>query len=218
MGGGGSSSPNSGASGVGGSLAATYPVNTLMELKIAPSGTTIRGLVYCTDEISNSIVLKKSLVHTTLSSEITVINASSVMEKKDISTGTTKSVGKDNGSISEEEAKKLAGVSDLNELKLPLPNVNRKALEEREKRAIRLAEESFSHVNQRVSTVYCQCTCCDIMGTSFWFSMAEVMIILIYLIDCPYLFESFLGVSFVFIIIGIPRGTKNIRQTTKSMQ
>merc|ERR1719253_362658 len=49
-----------------------------MELTLsAPSGgETIRGLVYCTDEISNS------LVHTTLSSEITVVNAASVAERR----------------------------------------------------------------------------------------------------------------------------------------
>jgi len=157
-GGGGSSSSSggtnsgpsngTGTTGVGSknSLAATYPVNTIMELTLsAPSGgETIRGLVYCTDEISNSIVLKSSLVHTTLSSEITVVNAASVAERRAVD------VDGDN----EEEmaaARELAGVGDLDELKLPLPNVSRRALEERERRAIRLAEESFSHVNQRAS-------------------------------------------------------------------
>jgi hypothetical protein len=141
MGGGGSSS----GSGVGStSLASTYPVNTLMEIKLSPpaGGTTLRGLVYCTDEISNTIILKKSLVHTTLSSEITVVNADSVVESKTIE------VTQD---ISEEYARELAGVGDLGELSAPLPNVSRKVLEERERRAIRLAEESLSHINQRVS-------------------------------------------------------------------
>ena len=128
----------------GGNLATTYPVNTLMELKLSPgthSSTTIRGLIYCTDEISNVIVLKKSAgVHTTVSSEITVVNASCVLKKKTIS-----SDDKDDATLRE-----LAGVGNLDELKLPLPNVSRKALEEREKRAIRLAEESFSHINQKV--------------------------------------------------------------------
>ena len=52
--------------------------------------------------------------------------------------------------MTEDDARKLAGVDDLDELKLPLPNVAKKVLEERERRAIRLAEESFSHINQRV--------------------------------------------------------------------
>jgi len=126
-------------------LSTAYPVNTLMELKLKggspPNTTTLRGLIYCTDEVSNSIVLKKSLVHTTLSSEITVVNADCVLEKKSL----------DDDLVDEVEAKELAGVSDLDELKLPLPNVSRKALEERERRAVRLAEESFSHVNQKAT-------------------------------------------------------------------
>ena len=128
-------------------LAATYPVNTLMELKLKPFGDTIRGLVYCTDEFSNSIVLKKALTHTTLSSEVTIVNASSVLERKAIEYAK----GEGGGTMTEDDARKLAGVDDLDELKLPLPNVAKKVLEERERRAIRLAEESFSHINQRVS-------------------------------------------------------------------
>ena len=53
--------------------------------------------------------------------------------------------------ITSDEAKELVGgVTGIDELKLPLPNVSKKALEEREKRAIRLAEESFGHINQKV--------------------------------------------------------------------
>lgn len=141
MGGGGNTS-GGGPSGSGGpSLAETYPVNTLMELTISPTNAIVRGLVYCTDAFSNTVVLKKSLVHTTLASEITVIHVSNVVKSKAL----------DDGSLSEDEAKELAGVADLNELKLPLPHVSRRALEERERRAVRLAEESFSHVNQRAS-------------------------------------------------------------------
>ena len=70
-----------------------------------------------------------------------MVNADCVLEKKSLD------------DLVEVEAKELAGVSDLDELKLPLPNVSRKALEERERRAVRLAEESFSHVNQKVSNI-----------------------------------------------------------------
>jgi len=162
MGGGGQNNNNSGGalSGGGGggrnnnnnnSLASTYPVNTLMELKLAPSGNTVRGLIYCTDEISNSIVIKRALAHTTLSSEITVINAASVTERKNIAAD-AKAGGGDGGEGGDSVVKELAGVGSLDELKaLPLPNVSKKALEERERRAIRLAEESFSHINQRAS-------------------------------------------------------------------
>jgi hypothetical protein len=113
-----------------------------MEIKVAPTGNIIRGVIYCTDEFSNSIVVKRALVHTTTSCEITIINADSVMESKAID-------------ITSDEAKELVGgVTGIDELKLPLPNVSKKALEEREKRAIRLAEESFGHINQKVCLIY----------------------------------------------------------------
>ncbi|KAL7554353.1 hypothetical protein ACHAWF_018615 [Thalassiosira exigua] len=142
-GGTGASSGGDGASAGGsagaapGSLAATYPVNTLMELTLAPTGNTIRGLVYCTDEASNSVVLQKSLAHTTLSSEVAVINASSVTERRAVE---AKEVGEEEG-----------GAGSVEEAKVPLPNVSRRALEERERRALRMAEESFGQVNQRAS-------------------------------------------------------------------
>lgn len=146
-----SSANTNGSNAAAASLAATYPVNTLMELKLAPTGQIIRGLIYTTDEISNSIVLKKSLVHTTLSSEITVINASSVVERKSMDVVSGSSTSKNKDGIGEESARELAGVGSLEELKVPLPSVSRKALEERERRALRLAEESFSHINQKAS-------------------------------------------------------------------
>lgn len=141
-GGAGPSSSSSAGAGAGGpgTLAATYPVNTLVELKLAPAGETVRGLVYCTDETSNSIVLRKSLPYTTLTSEITVINASCVTERRALD------AAKD-----EAAARELAGTSDPDEIGAPLPSVSRRALEERERRAIRLAEESLSQVNQRAS-------------------------------------------------------------------
>ena len=122
-------------------LARAYPVNTLVELTLAPGNEKVCGLVYCTDEISQSIVLKKSLVHTTLSSEVTVIHASSVTKKRTID---PEKEGK--------AAEEIMGTADYKEeLKLPLPHVNRRALEERERRALKMAEEAFSHINDKVS-------------------------------------------------------------------
>lgn len=145
-------------------LSQTYPINTLMELTLQQSSntpstteaaatttTTLRGLIYCTDATSNSIVLKRSLVHTTLSSEITIINADSVVDSKKIEVNVNE-MEEENSNTRE----LLEGVCSVEEYKQignggVLPNVSRKALEERERRAIRLAEESFSHVNQKVS-------------------------------------------------------------------
>ena len=49
--------------------------------------------------------------------------------------------------------RKLARVDNLDELKIPLPNVGNTILEERERRVIGLAEESFIHHNQKVSSL-----------------------------------------------------------------
>uniref|UniRef100_A0A7S2UHC2 AD domain-containing protein n=1 Tax=Attheya septentrionalis TaxID=420275 RepID=A0A7S2UHC2_9STRA len=113
-------------------LSVSYPVNSIVELTLSPDRQVVRGLVYCTDVISNSIVLKKSLVHTTVSQEVFVVNASSVLKKKIV-----KEVAS-----SEEGAEEQA---------MPLANVTNKSLEDKEKRAIRLAEESFGHINQKAT-------------------------------------------------------------------
>lgn len=133
--GGGSASNGNGGSGI--KLSDSYPVNSILELTLSPTNETVQGLVYCTDEISNSIVLKKSLNYTTLASEIRVINANCIKGKKVIKAQAPAAKGED---------------ADEEELALPLPNnVTKKSIEEREKRAIMLAEESFKHINQQAS-------------------------------------------------------------------
>ena len=112
-------------------LSSIYPINTVMELTLNKAETAT-GTIYCTDEISNTIVLKKSLVHTTLSSEITVINADVVTARRII---TEADESDDNNNKSSEAV---------------LPNVSRRMVEERERRAIKLMEESFSHINEQV--------------------------------------------------------------------
>lgn len=118
-------------------LSASYPVNSVLELTLSPTQEVVQGLVYCTDEISNSIVLRKSLNHTTIASEIRVINASCVKKKKVI--------------MAEAPKSRAEGVDAQVEIALPLPNVTKKAIDEREKRATMLAEESIKHINQKAS-------------------------------------------------------------------
>lgn len=118
-----------------------YPVNAVVELQLI-GGESVRGLVYCTDEISNTVVLKKSLVHTTLSSEIRIVNVACIQDKKVIhAVAPDKPSGK---------GKEGGGGEVAEELAMPLANINKKALEEREKRALRLVEESFRHINEKV--------------------------------------------------------------------
>jgi hypothetical protein len=99
----------------------------------------VSGLVYCTDETSNSVVIKKSLPHTTLSSDIRIINASCILESKVIA---------DEAPLSRPsvDGPDTAAV----ELAIPLSNVSKKAVEEKERRAMKLSEESLRHINQKV--------------------------------------------------------------------
>lgn len=88
------------------------------------------GTVYCTDEVSNTVFIQKNLTHTTLATELRVLHAAQIARSK--------SVAPPEGDDGESSA--LGS----------LPKVQKKALEEREKRAIRMAEESFRHINEKV--------------------------------------------------------------------
>jgi len=120
------------------SLSDSYPANSILELTLIPNGEVVKGLVYCTDEISNSIVLKKSLNYTTLASEIRVINASCIKTKKIIAAQAPMK-------------KEDSSVGETLEVAIPLPNVTKKSMDEREKRAIMLAQESLKHINQKAT-------------------------------------------------------------------
>lgn len=129
------------------SLNEDYPVNSVMEIKIAPSNETVTGLVYCTDDISNSIVLKKSVNYTTLSSDIWVLNANSVLEARIIVKEAPMEMTMAMNSAENSDVASGDGV----ELAIPLLNVSKETIDKREKRAIMLAEDSFKHINQKAS-------------------------------------------------------------------
>ena len=137
-------STNDGGAGVNNkrkSLNDDYPVNSIMEITVA-GNEKFTGLVYCTDDISNTIVLKKSVNYTTLSSDIWVLNANSVLEKK-VVVEKAPMVSDSNGTGTESG-------DDGVELGMPLLYVSRENIEKREKRAIDLAKDSFKHINQKV--------------------------------------------------------------------
>jgi hypothetical protein len=115
-------------------LAQRFPVNSIQEITLT-SGESVSGRVYCTDEMSGSIVLQKALVHTTLASEIRIISVDYI----------TKSV-----ELKEEDYPGHVKPIPLNNA---LPKIQKKALEDRERRAIRLAEESLRHINDKVRIV-----------------------------------------------------------------
>mmetsp|Transcript_1649 Transcript_1649/g.1803 ORF Transcript_1649/g.1803 Transcript_1649/m.1803 type:complete len:237 (-) Transcript_1649:117-827(-) len=124
-----------------------YPVNSILELTLSPDKEVVQGLVYCTDEISKTIVLKRSSAHTTLASEIQVVNADCVLEKKVLTAAAAAGNSNRNGGTKNEK-----GENNIDEeLAFPLPNVSKKAVEERERRAMKLAEDRLRHVNPKAT-------------------------------------------------------------------
>jgi hypothetical protein len=112
-------------------LSELYPVNTLWEMTLE-NGDAVTGRVYCTDEFSRSVVLHRALAHTTLASEVRIVNAAAVRAARRI-----------------DEPGGGEGI-DVIPLSRPLPKIHKKVLEERERKALKLAEESFRHINQKV--------------------------------------------------------------------
>jgi len=121
-----------------------YPANAFMELTLSAEsgGEKVSGIVHCTDEISNTVVLRSSLVYTTLSSQIRFVGAATVAERKVL-----RESGEDGGEAAAEgEAGPTA--ADLEEMARPLPPPpTKKALEDREKRALKMAMEHMKHIN-----------------------------------------------------------------------
>jgi len=125
-------------------LSIAYPVNSYVELSIATPAaadastrgqiSTLKGMIYTTDSISNTVVLIKSLPNTSLY-DIHMINASSIVGCESLSvlpevtaSGSTNS-GTNNG-----------GNSNTS-------NHSLQSLLERERRAIKLATESLTQIN-----------------------------------------------------------------------
>jgi hypothetical protein len=112
-------------------LAVQYPVNSVWEFTLeSANNEKLTGRVYTTDEASQIVVLQKALVHTTLACGMDMINVASIVDAKALP--------------DDESSHAVAPLSQ------PLAKIQKKALEEREKRAVRLAEESFKHINQKV--------------------------------------------------------------------
>jgi hypothetical protein len=108
-------------------LCEAYPVNSIVKLTLQPDNEVVEGMVYCTDESSQTIVLRKKLTHTTLASEIRVVNAGCVLNSE------------------------VEGYEEDAALAMPLANVNKKFLEDRERKAISLAKDGLRHVNQKAT-------------------------------------------------------------------
>ena len=129
-------------------VAERFPVNSLQQITMLPDHEVITGRVYCTDEITRTLVLQKALTYTTLSSDIRIISLSSIVQSQQLQEN-------DSGAatVTDASGNKVTVVEDnvrATPLTQPLPIIQKKALEERERRAIRLAEESLRHINPKV--------------------------------------------------------------------
>lgn len=124
-------------------VAERFPVNSLQQITLLPDHEVITGRVYCTDEITRTVILQKALTYTTLSSEIRIISLNGIVQSQQLP--------------EKDEADPNAATVDdtvrATPLTQPLPIIQKKALEERERRAIRLAEESLRHINPKVMCI-----------------------------------------------------------------
>jgi hypothetical protein len=118
-------------------LEVRFPVHSSWKLTLS-SEETVQGRIYCTDEASQSVVLQTALTHTTLASEIRIIQASGIV--KSIPVKTPAADGEEDSALS-----------------VPLPKIQKKVLEDRERRAVKLAEESLRHINEKVCILCLPC-------------------------------------------------------------
>lgn len=110
-------------------LETRFPVNTSWEL-VLKSQETVQGRIYCTDEMSQTIVLQTDLTHTVLATEIRMIHATHIVQAM--------------------QQKKSDTKDNEHPLSTPLPKIQKKVLEEREKKSLKMVEESLRHINEKV--------------------------------------------------------------------
>ena len=106
-------------------LYAKYPISSQWEFTLK-SGESVKGEVYCTDPVADLVILQDSR-----NNDIRMISVSSIDDE-------SREEANDNDESSTIEQKKMDTVHA------------KKALDEREKRAIRMAQESLKHLNPKV--------------------------------------------------------------------
>jgi hypothetical protein len=110
------------------SLEDQYPVDSCWELTLSNTQAVVRGRIFTLDADSRILVLQTPLTHTTLACKVHLINADQIVASVQL----------------EKDVYKTPSP-------LAVVTVTKKGLEEKEKRAIQMMEESFQHINQKVS-------------------------------------------------------------------
>lgn len=106
-------------------LHSKYPISSTWEFTLG-NDEKVKGEIYCTDPIAELVVLQDQL------NDIRIVSVANIRDSKQLN-----------------EASK-------EQLEVAASNMahTKKALEEREKRAIRLAQESLRHLNPNVSGIF----------------------------------------------------------------
>jgi hypothetical protein len=115
------SSSSAGSKAKSQTLHTQYPMTSSWEFTLQ-NGENIKGEIYCTDPVADLVVLRDQV------NDIRMVSVASIQESKQV--------------------KEASG--DPSQAETSMAHT-KKALEEREKRAIRLAQESLRHLNPKVS-------------------------------------------------------------------
>ena len=111
-----------------------YPVLSSWEFVLSNTSEPVSGTIYCTDEATQTIMLipSSSLSDEQSSSvtEVRILNTTCIVKSTKIGDPSP---------------------SDVESLVLPSTPMHKKTLEDRERRAIRQAEEIFRNINEKVS-------------------------------------------------------------------
>ena len=121
-----------------------YPISSQWEFKLN-NGETVQGEIYCTDQVADLIILQDST-----NNDIRMISVTSIIN------GETQQITENNNGsdIEEDDAIEKASAATTNKVDIVH---SKKVLDEREKRAIRLAQESLKHLNPKVRTTIYTC-------------------------------------------------------------
>jgi hypothetical protein len=130
-------------------IAERFPINSLQQITLLPNHEIVTGRVYCTDEMTRTVIIQKALSYTTLSSEIRIITVNSILHAQQLNENGSSTTGGENGTNKQTTTEDMEAAR-ATPLIQPLPIIQKKVLEERERRAIRLAEESLRHINPKV--------------------------------------------------------------------
>ena len=136
-------------------LAVEFPVDATVEVSLTKgTPSSLQAKVYCTDEVSQTVVLTQAVAHSTLTHQVHCLSRHAIQTVKVVSGSATSSSSSSSSSAgaSSTVLQPLGSSSSSTSSSLSSSlQVQQKALEAQEKRALKMAEEALEHINQNVS-------------------------------------------------------------------